>query len=1312
MRSDLRRHDARGLLLLLAATFAIGHCLVLCGAVAAERASDGLVVSPLECSPDLDSIRFDFCLTEYCVNRTLERSDGTLVSVPGLRNIMESGKPSLPVEGFYVGIPADVSSARVRILSESYVIECDCNVLPWREPGTERGDLLDENVYERPGLFPESSVKVSRIGFIRSQKVALLSIFPVQFDPKEELLRIITSASVEIEFVRDDSTLPVDARIGFRDESRFEPMLARLLTNYEQAKFYRLVSRRGSVQEVDDEEYWYDPETTYLKVSTFEDGVYKVDYDFLQSHGVDPSVIDTENLKLYYRGEMAPIVLFDGGDGAFDEGDFFAFVGGRKRSEQVGWALDEYTDEAVWWLCWDDGEGMRYQAVSQDVEGPLLVLDADTFFWAKEHFEQDVLYDGWNDDIDQDSWFWETIWNAPDYAAVSFTLHAFDEAVTSAATVSVRLKGKSSVVLVNPDHHSVFYVNDNDTPLADYFWDGYEFETMPFQVPAGNFVDGRNRITVVSPGDTEAIVDSVYINWVEVEYPRRYQAIRGEAWFVPPPGSDDRPVQYRLESFGQSDVLILDLATARSFPEYSHSNEGGQWVLRFVDPEPSERSLYWAARESAFLTLPDAVLDEPSTLRGTSNQADMIIITVPEFFAPLEQLVEFRNAQGVNVKVVDVQDIFDEFSYGIFDPLAMRSFLWFAFNSWAEPVATHVLLVGDASWDYRFLDPDSVIPNYVPSYLDPARDDKFVNVTGEESDWYPDFAVGRMPVQDAGELTKMIVNVIRYEAAPPPGDWTRRALLVTGGFTWPEQETFIEQARDFEAQMPDNFEFAEVFKETEGWDDKDYYAQRILDELTRGALLTIFMGHGARNLWDFMLESSDLFGLNCEGKMSMVVSMTCHTGRYANPKTPCIGERFILEGDALSRSVAYWGSTGLTTVWNSYFLTTYLLEEIFEGGSTDMGLAIMAAKLKFYEESQDVTLASSQTWLSDPMLRINVPPAPSPSDVAAVVEGDAVTISWEYPASVEELAGFELCAFERQEPHSAPLSPCDDGYTFWVPPEEREITLFSGGASLEYCAVVRAVLNEGSKSHVSEKACFRFGVSGSRGPSIIGAGYADTHITNEHGGRLNLYAMVQDPDGLDDVERVEIYYNGVATGLVLEEVLPGVFHTGIDVGPGLAPGQYLLELRASDRMGNTSSYFPYFAVRGWGLPWPDYSATGGSSNWEFDVSQGDGPVIIAAGFLTDGITSFSGGETTLLALVGPGASGARVLRVDIFLDGVFIGAQLCDDGLHGDFAAGDGIFGLKAPIIPGYVPGNYLFGLKPVDENGQSGAMWPFLSVW
>ncbi|MBN1592014.1 MAG: hypothetical protein JW941_02050, partial [Candidatus Coatesbacteria bacterium] len=1227
----------------------------------------------------------------------------------GLSNIMESGKPSLPVEGFHIGIPADVSAVKVRIKSEEFTLERDCVVLPWHEPGEPAGlNELDEHSPGAGGVFPESPVSASHLGFIRSQKVALIRIMPIQFSSDEDTLRIINFASVELELIRDPDSIPPNSEIAPHDEGKFEPIISGLLTNYEQAKEFRLQSVRR--RDGSGEDFWYNPETTYLKIITSEDGLYKVDYDFLSQHGVDPSAINTTNLKLLYKGEMVPILLFDGQDSSFDAGDYFLFLGGRKRSEQIGWRLDEYTDDSVWWLCWDEGEGLRYQAASQEPGDSPMVLDSNSYFWAQEHFEEDILYDGWNDDRDQDSWFWETVWYAPDSASVSFTLYSFDEAATSAATVSVRMKGISSVIKVNPDHHSVFYLNDNEAPLADYYWDADEFETMPVPAPAGVLHEGRNELTVESPGDTGALADSVYIDWIDVEYLRLYKAISGETWFLPPAGFDGGPVEYRLERFGQNEIVILDVTTGRFFPDYRNSNENGSWILRFVDGEPQSDSIYWAARASAFLTPPDAVVDDPSTLHDTSNKADLVIVTVPEFLEPLRQFVKYRETQGVDVEVVDVQDIFDEFGYGMFNPLAMRSFFWFVYNYWTPPVATHVLLVGDASWDYRFLDPESVVPNYVPSYLDPVRDDKFVSVTGAESDWYPDFAIGRLPVQNEQELTHMIVNIINYETNPPLGDWTRRALLITGGKNELEQETLMGHAQSIEEAMPDDFEFHEVFKVTEGWDDQPVYAEKILEELNAGALMTVFLGHGARHQWDYMFADSDLSGLSCAGKQSLVMAMTCHTGRFANPKTSCIGEKFIMEGDALQRSVAYWGSTGLTSVWNPYYLTMYLLEAIFDKGITDMGLAIMAAKLKFYEESEDVTLASCQAWLSDPLLRINTSPMPSPRRATTVVAGDSITISWEYPDGIESLSGFEVVVFDERSTSAGSLNP-ENGYAFQAPSGERELTLDGAGVSGEYCAVVRAMGDEGVASRFSEMACFEFNISGSREPFIYAAGFADTSVASEHGGRLNLYALVRDPDGQDDIESVEIYYAGLGTGLFLHETEPGIFYIGIDVEPGLERGNYLLEIHATDRMGNSSAFWPYFAVRGWGLGWPG-DAEADVTHWGQDASARSGPVIVAAGYLTEGVSSFEGGNTVLLALAIPGYSGANVARVDIYYDGMLVEASLYDDGLHGDFAPGDGIFGLQAPMAPGLSPANRLFGLKAVDINGQAGAAWPFLSVW
>jgi len=56
---------------------------------------------------------------------------------------------------------------------------------------------------------------------------------------------------------------------------------------------------------------------------------------------------------------------------------------------------------------------------------------------------------------------------------------------------------------------------------------------------------------------------------------------------------------------------------------------------------------------------------------------------------------------GFNVEVVDVADIYDEYSYGLMSGDAVREFLQHVYQDWTSqvPGKKYVLLVGDASYD-------------------------------------------------------------------------------------------------------------------------------------------------------------------------------------------------------------------------------------------------------------------------------------------------------------------------------------------------------------------------------------------------------------------------------------------------------------------------------------------------------------------------------------------------------------------------------------------------------------------------------------
>ena len=140
-----------------------------------------------------------------------------------------------------------------------------------------------------------------------------------------------------------------------------------------------------------------------------------------------------------------------------------------------------------------------------------------------------------------------------------------------------------------------------------------------------------------------------------------------------------------------------------------------------------------------------------------TNNADYIAIVHASLASAIQPLLDRRAAEGLRVKKVDVQDIYDEVSGGRVDPEAIRTFLAYAYQQWNQggPRPTYVLLVGDGHYDFKNHAATN-LPNLIPPYLlhvDPflgetAADNRYASVDGPD-DFLPDMHIGRIPGQDA-----------------------------------------------------------------------------------------------------------------------------------------------------------------------------------------------------------------------------------------------------------------------------------------------------------------------------------------------------------------------------------------------------------------------------------------------------------------------------------------------------------------------------------------------------------------------------------
>ncbi len=100
-------------------------------------------------------------------------------------------------------------------------------------------------------------------------------------------------------------------------------------------------------------------------------------------------------------------------------------------------------------------------------------------------------------------------------------------------------------------------------------------------------------------------------------------------------------------------------------------------------------------------------------------------------------------------------------------------------------------------------------------------------------------------------------------------------------------------------------------------------------------------------------------------------------------------------------------------------------------------------------------------------------------------------------------------------------------------------------------------------------------------PKIVAGGYLGTELDGKNGGELALGALVSDPDGMEDVYAVQVFYMGNGTGLYLEPdpYSAGYFELRAIIAPAaLPPSKHLLELVAEDRKHEASELFPYLIV--------------------------------------------------------------------------------------------------------------------------------------
>ncbi len=409
------------------------------------------------------------------------------------------------------------------------------------------------------------------------------------------------------------------------------------------------------------------------------------------------------------------------------------------------------------------------------------------------------------------------------------------------------------------------------------------------------------------------------------------------------------------------------------------AGSGQDFYLAFSDTlKPPQKVI--AVSKKAVKHPIKASLDTHANLTLTQNSADLIVISHKDFLTGAQRLADYRAENNhLRIKVVDVEDIYDEFNFGLINPQAIKDFLNFAYNYWQSPSPSYVIFFGDASWDFKKNMGEEVNENYVPSYGNPVSDNWFVCFDGKD-DFLPEMFVGRIPVETAEQADIIVDKIIAYESTPS-GSWKKNALFITGGFNSSEQRTFMNQSNflinNYVIPPPASCRALQINKTTEGYFEGEK-KQEILDAMNHGMMWVNFLGHAGSRTWDLMFNHPDIEELTNTDKYPFITSMTCHTGRFAEPEGSSFGEHFLMTEK--KGAIGFWGTTG----WGYVFQDNILSRNLFLGALVDtihsLGAATTFAKIKLWETYgggiYNESTIHQYTLMGDPITDLTLPEKP------------------------------------------------------------------------------------------------------------------------------------------------------------------------------------------------------------------------------------------------------------------------------------------------------------------------------------------------
>jgi len=968
---------------------------------------------------DETGVLFDLYISNYEIQRVeIDGEEYWQISMPESGTTSEPGKPELPSVSALIGLPPDAQFELNLISDEQEPLAGTYKIIPGQRPAPIQEDfqpgsmeiVQDETAYLSASPYPGFVAHLGEEAWVRDQRLVRVEFYPFQYIPAEGKLILHKHLRAEVKFTYpkgkslDAPSLTRRSQDG--KESPFDSALSSQVLNFEKVKNWRNLAGEMPLAPLSAQERMAS-DGPRCKIVVNQDGIYKLEKTTLVNSCSMPSGVDPSTFAMTSQGRDVAIFVGnnDGDEHIFDTLEYVLFYGqkfyGDYLSSQfpdedvhyrngtftpppqdpitgasIQWTphfsatmMEKYTDDNVYWLKWGGTPGPR---INETIGTPG-AGDPVATYTTTVHAEQSTRWFTWSF-TSEDTWFWDRI--------VDTGTHTYTTQLTAistdpfSATVRGEIVGKFDLT-----HNTEIKFNTITEPITNQQWKGKSRYTFSKKVSGADLVNGSNQLKIKS-----LIDDEIYFDWFEIEYARKFRAEDDELWFSKDEGGSTS--KYQVNNLSSSDIAAYDISDPLHPQQIiSPTIESGITFTYTFTGTHVGIAEYYILTADRILTPASISYYNPPDLYSSTG-AEYIFITHPAFYTSTQTLANYRESQGMSTMVVNVDDVYNEFLFGIYHPLAIKEFLKFAWDNYPTR-PEYVLLIGDGHWNFKGYPNYGSSPIFMPpnlAWVDPWQgevDSTNLLATLSGNDPLPDVSIGRLPVNSIAEFNAFYNKLIAYEAKPGE-NWQWRFLFIADN-----QPDSAGWFKDMSNRIIDSYKNKLTYVDRIYQNDFSCpptgNCQAVRNAITQtlnitGTLVMNYIGHGSVRNWsgENIFNTTSISTLNNGIKFPIVLSMTCLDGYWYHPEellnpvyNPGLQELMVRANN--KGSIAAFAPEGLGGVQGHDELHRGFYDSFPTNGSWILGPATQSAKLRLYNNDPYETyvdLIHTFVILGDPATHI------------------------------------------------------------------------------------------------------------------------------------------------------------------------------------------------------------------------------------------------------------------------------------------------------------------------------------------------------